>query len=158
MPDQQPQRRQAYEALLPRLRALLEGETDVIAVMSTLSCELIQAMDSFHWVGFYRNVGNDMLKVGPYQGGHGCLSITFDRGICGRCATTREVQLVADVNAEPDHIACAHTTRSEIVLPVFNRSGELIAVFDIDSDMPDNFSELDARYLSSILDVFKTLP
>lgn len=150
----QSQRQDQYRQLLPRLDALTAGETDTIAIMSTLCCEVIQTFDSFHWVGFYRNIGNATLKVGPYQGGHGCLTITFDRGICGRCASSGEVQLVADVEAEPDHIACAASTRSEIVLPVFDATGGLIAVFDIDSDNADNFSQLDVDYLTRILAVF----
>ena len=150
----QSQRQDQYRQLLPRLDALTAGETDTIAIMSTLCCEVIQTFDSFHWVGFYRNIGNATLKVGPYQGGHGCLTITFDRGICGRCASSGEVQLVADVEAEPDHIACAASTRSEIVLPVFDAVGGLIAVFDIDSDNADNFSQLDVDYLTRILAVF----
>ena len=150
----QSQRQDQYRQLLPRLDALTAGETDTIAIMSTLCCEVIQTFDSFHWVGFYRNIGNATLKVGPYQGGHGCLTITFDRGICGRCASSGEVQLVADVEAEPNHIACAASTRSEIVLPVFDAAGGLIAVFDIDSDNADNFSQLDVDYLTRILAVF----
>jgi GAF domain-containing protein len=94
-----------------------------------------------------------MLKIGPYQGGHGCLSIPFSRGVCGAAARTGAVQLVPDVDAFPGHIACASSTRSEIVLPVRDGAGRLIAVFDIDSDQPDAFTEEDAARLGEILAV-----
>ena len=93
-----------------------------------------------------------MLKIGPYQGGHGCLDIPFSRGVCGAAARTRQVQLVPDVDAFPGHIACASSTRSELVLPVQNARGDLIAVFDIDSDQPDAFTAEDAAQLQRILD------
>ena len=92
-----------------------------------------------------------MLKIGPYQGRHGCLQIPFSRGVCGAAARTGEVQLVADVDAFPGHIACASSTRSELVLPVRNGAGDLIAVFDIDSDQPDAFTQDDAAALTAIL-------
>jgi GAF domain-containing protein len=92
-----------------------------------------------------------MLKIGPYQGGHGCLTIPFSRGVCGATARLRETQLVADVNAFEGHIACASSTQSEIVLPVFNTKGDLIAVLDIDSNQPDAFDSEDAINLSEIL-------
>jgi L-methionine (R)-S-oxide reductase len=92
-----------------------------------------------------------MLKIGPYQGGHGCLVIPFSRGVCGAAARTKQVQLVPDVHAFADHIACASSTMSELVLPVFDAAGELIAVFDIDSDQPDSFGEDDALQMQSIL-------
>jgi GAF domain-containing protein len=92
-----------------------------------------------------------LLKIGPYQGGHGCLVIPFDRGVCGAAARTGEIQLVPDVDAFPGHIACSSSTRSEIVLPVRNAAGELIGVFDIDSDQPDAFTEEDSRQLDAIL-------
>jgi GAF domain-containing protein len=120
--------------------------------MATIACELNLAFDHFNWVGFYRNMGDGTLKVGPYQGGHGCLVIPFERGVCGAAARTGQVQLVADVEAFPDHIACAATTRSELVLPVKNSAGRLIGVFDLDSDQPAAFTRGDADALGAILD------
>jgi GAF domain-containing protein len=111
--------------------------------------------DRFDWTGFYRVTAPELLKIGPYQGGHGCLVIPFSRGVCGAAARTGQIQLVADVEAFPGHIACSSSTRSEIVLPVFNAAGRLLGVFDIDSDQPDAFTEDDASALQSILaDVF----
>ncbi|MGE4324628.1 MAG: GAF domain-containing protein, partial [Pseudodonghicola sp.] len=104
------------------------------------------------WTGFYRVVGPELLKIGPYQGGHGCLTIPFSRGVCGAAARTGAVQLVPDVEAFADHIACSSSTRSELVLPVRDGSGRLIGVFDIDSDQPDAFGDADATALKAILD------
>ncbi len=137
------------------IASLTEGETDEVALMATVVCELHHADARFDWTGFYRVVAPELLKIGPYQGGHGCLVIPFARGVCGAAARTGEVQLVADVEAFPGHIACASSTRSEIVLPVRNARGEIIAVLDIDSDQPAAFDNADAEALSRILqDVF----
>jgi L-methionine (R)-S-oxide reductase len=134
-----------------RILALTEGEADVIANMATMACELFHSDDRFDWVGFYRVTGPDMLKIGPYQGGHGCLVIPFSRGVCGACASARATIIVPDVEAFPGHIACAASTRSEIVLPVFGPDGVLIGVLDIDSDRPDAFTVLDQQVLEGLL-------
>lgn len=140
-----------YATLAKTVHSLTEGEDDVIALMATVACEVHHSDDRFDWTGFYRVTGPEMLKIGPYQGGHGCLHIPFSRGVCGAAARTGEVQLVPDVDAFPGHIACASSTRSELVLPVWNRSGDLIAVFDIDSDQPDAFTTSDADALAELL-------
>ncbi len=140
-----------YQEVTKVIAALTEGEQDEVALMATVVCELHHADDRFDWTGFYRVVAPEMLKVGPYQGGHGCLSIPFSRGVCGAAARTKTVQLVADVNAYPDHIACSTSTQSEIVLPVFNSLGDVIAVLDIDSNQRDAFDETDVSGLSKIL-------
>lgn len=140
-----------YDDLRTRIAALTEGEDDAVALMATVACELHHADDRFDWTGFYRVVAPRLLKIGPYQGGHGCLVIPFERGVCGAAARTGEVQLVPDVEAFPGHIACSSSTRSEIVLPVRDARGDVIAVLDIDSDRPAAFDEDDARGLESIL-------
>ena len=140
-----------YDALAARVASLTEGEDDTVALMATVACEVHQSDNRFDWTGFYRVTGPEMLKIGPYQGGHGCLAIPFSRGVCGAAARTRSVQLVDDVDAFPGHIACASSTRSELVLPVTNRHGDLLGVFDIDSDQPAAFKEQDATSLASIL-------
>ena len=140
-----------YDALSNTIAALTEGETDPIALMATTACEVHHADDRFDWTGFYRVVAPELLKIGPYQGGHGCLVIPFDRGVCGAAARTGQVQLVADVDAFPGHIACASSTQSELVLPVWNGTGTLLAVFDLDSDQPDAFTQQDADALALIL-------
>lgn len=137
------------------IASLTEGEHDLVALMATVVCELHHADDRFDWTGFYRVVAPELLKIGPYQGGHGCLTIPFARGVCGAAARTGEVQLVDDVEAFAGHIACASSTRSEIVLPVRDAAGEIIAVLDIDSDRPAAFDATDADGLARILrDVF----
>jgi len=144
-----------YDALKARVLSLTAGEDDLVALMATVACEVHHSDTRFDWTGFYRVVAPELLKIGPYQGGHGCLVIPFDKGVCGACARTETAQLVPDVDAFPGHIACASSTRSELVLPVWNAAGDLIAVFDIDSDQPDAFTEADAKAMSDILtDVF----
>ncbi|MEP1329151.1 GAF domain-containing protein [Pseudophaeobacter sp.] len=140
-----------YETLAKTILALTEGEDDQVALMATVTCELHHSDDRFDWTGFYRVVAPELLKIGPYQGGHGCLQIPFSRGVCGAAARTGEVQLVADVDAFPGHIACASSTRSEVVLPVWDKAGDLIAVLDIDSDQPDAFTQDDTDQLAAIL-------
>ncbi|WP_108838096.1 GAF domain-containing protein [Tateyamaria sp. Alg231-49] len=140
-----------YTDLAKTIAALTEGEDDAVALMATVACEVHHSDTRFDWTGFYRVTGPEMLKIGPYQGGHGCLQIPFSRGVCGAAARTGEVQLVADVDAFPGHIACASSTRSELVLPVRNGAGDLIAVFDIDSDQQDAFTWDDADSLIEIL-------
>ncbi|NBT32595.1 MAG: GAF domain-containing protein [Rhodobacteraceae bacterium] len=140
-----------YAELAKIVKALTEGEEDVVSLMATVACEVHHADDRFDWTGFYRVVGPELLKIGPYQGGHGCLVIPFSRGVCGAAARTGEIQLVSDVEAFPGHIACSSSTRSEIVLPVWDKSGDLIGVFDIDSDQPDAFDQADSDGLCAIL-------
>jgi GAF domain-containing protein len=147
-----------YAEISKTIAALTEGETDDVALMATVACELHHADDRFDWTGFYRVTGPEMLKIGPYQGGHGCLTIPFSRGVCGAAARTGAPQLVADVETFPGHIACSSSTRSEIVLPVFNGAHDLLGVLDIDSDQQNAFTQQDAQGLQSILnDVFGTL-
>ncbi|MDO5529134.1 MAG: GAF domain-containing protein [Paracoccus sp. (in: a-proteobacteria)] len=140
-----------YPALGVRIDALCAGEDDRIALMATLACEIHRSDSRFDWTGFYRVTAPGLLKIGPYQGGHGCLTIPFSRGVCGAAARSGEVQLVPDVDAFPGHIACASSTRSELVLPVFDADGAVIAVLDIDSDQPDAFTQEDVDALAAIL-------
>lgn len=140
-----------YTSLIKTIASLTESEDDVIALMATVVCELHHSDDRFDWTGFYRVTSPEMLKIGPYQGRHGCLQIPFTRGVCGAAARLGETQLVPDVKAFADHIACASSTRSELVLPVWDRAGTLLAVLDIDSDQFDAFTVLDADSLAEIL-------
>ena len=140
-----------YRSLAANIAALAEGETDAVSLMATVACEVHHSDDRFDWTGFYRVTAPDLLKIGPYQGGHGCLVIPFSRGVCGAAARSGEIQLVADVDTFPGHIACASSTRSELVLPVWNGRGRLLGVFDIDSDQPSAFTQLDADALARIL-------
>jgi L-methionine (R)-S-oxide reductase len=145
-------RREHYAAVGETVAALLEDQTDWIAALATVACELHHAFEYYDWTGFYRVVRDDLLLVGPYQGGHGCIAIPFSRGVCGAAARTKRTQLVPDVHAVTDHIACSSTTQSEIVVPVLTPAGNLLAVLDVDSDSPAAFSEVDARSLEAICD------
>jgi len=140
-----------YSDLTKTIAALTEGETDSVSLMATVACEVHHSDDRFDWTGFYRVTEPELLKIGPYQGGHGCLVIPFSRGVCGAAARTRQAQLVEDVDAFEGHIACASSTRSELVLPVFDASGAVIGVFDIDSNQPAAFTIEDQTALTAIL-------
>ena len=143
-------------AISAAIRALTHGETDTVALMATVVCELHHAHPFADWTGFYRVVGPELLKIGPYQGGHGCLVIPFARGVCGACARTGEIQNVPDVDAFPGHIACASSTKSELVLPVWNGKGKLLGVLDLDSDTPAAFTKDDEDWLVPLLaEVFR---
>ena len=132
------------------ITAILEDEDDWVAAMATVACELHNSFDHYHWTGFYRTTSPDVLKIGPYQGGHGCLTITYDRGICGAAARTGKSQIVPNVHERPEHIACSSTTNSEIVIPVKNSNGDVVAVLDLDSDEFDAFSENDISLAQDI--------
>jgi len=143
--------RMDYHTATEAIRALCNGETDSVALMATLACEIHHAHPHADWTGFYRVVAPELLKIGPYQGGHGCLVIPFSRGVCGAAARTGQVLNVPDVDAFPDHIACASSTRSELVLPVWNGAGRLLGVLDIDSDTPAAFTKADEDWLVPLL-------
>ncbi len=136
---------------LPRILAAVKGETDEIALEATLACLLWETLAQTNWCGFYRRVAEGELAVGPYQGGMGCLRISFDRGVCGACARTQTLQFVPDVQVFPGHIACDDATRSELVLPVFDRAGRLMAVLDLDCASLDGFCQGEAELLKSLL-------
>jgi L-methionine (R)-S-oxide reductase len=142
-----------YDDLIERLEALLADETDTVAIMATIVCELYQACSYADWVGFYRNIGDGTLKIGPYNGPHGCITIPFAKGICGKCAREKAIQNVPDVPAVPQHIACSCETRSEIVLPVLDDKGHLLGVLDVDSNLPASFDDVDERNLARICDM-----
>lgn len=147
------QKQALYEEAEKELISITEGETDVTALMATVCCILSQKFDYYFWTGFY-NVDphkENELVVGPYQGTLGCLRIPFGRGVCGAAASTRETQVVADVHAFPGHIACDSRTNSEIVVPVINADGQLIAVLDVDSVEANSFDETDRIALETLM-------
>ena len=143
-----------YREIISQIKSLLSFETDHIAMMATIVCELHHNIPYFDWTGFYRTTEHNVLIIGPYQGSHGCLRISFDRGVCGKAARTKSTQIVADVTKIEDHIACSATTRSEIVVPIFNNTSELIGVLDIDSNMENAFEITDQKYLEEICLLF----
>ncbi|MEY4544421.1 MAG: hypothetical protein RL685_616 [Pseudomonadota bacterium] len=144
------ERAHRYAELHEELRLSLAGESDWIAILSTVASALHGAFAYFDWTGFYRVIGDQLLAVGPYQGGHGCLRIPFQRGVCGAAARTRQTQRVPDVNAFPGHIACSSATQSEIVVPVLTPAGQLLAVLDVDSNLPAAFQPVDQQELEAL--------
>lgn len=133
------------------IRSLLQGEEDEVAIMASLSCVLFGVMRQTSWLGFYRSTGGRTLKVGPYQGGLGCLSIPFGKGVCGTVAERGARLLVPDVHLFPGHIACDANSRSELVLPVYDANRTLLGVLDLDSSFPSAFCEREADLLQDIL-------
>ncbi len=143
------ERKEIYEAILPQVRSLLDGEHDRIANMANVAAALKEAF-GFFWVGFYL-VKEDQLVLGPFQGPIACTRINFNRGVCGHCYTTGATVIVPDVEAFPGHIACSSASKSEIVVPVFDTDQNIIAVLDVDSDTLDDFSEVDAEWLEKVV-------
>ena len=139
-----------YKTVLETIELLIKDEDDVISVMSTIACELYHALEHFNWVGFYRLVDENTLKVGPYQGKRGCLSIPIDQGVCGKCVSENRVQIENDVSQIPYHIVCSAETKSEIVIPVRDKNGTVKGVLDIDSTVINSFNETDVKYLKII--------
>jgi GAF domain-containing protein len=140
---------ETYRSLLPQLKALVEGETDAIANMANISAALKMTF-GFFWVGFYI-VKKEELVLGPFQGTIACTRIKYGKGVCGTAWKEKRTVIVGDVNLFPGHIACNAASRSEIVVPVFDRRNEVIAVLDIDSEHLNHFDETDAHYLRQIV-------
>jgi GAF domain-containing protein len=136
-----------YEALIPQLKALIASETDQVANYANISAVLKECF-GFFWVGFYRVIENELV-LGPFQGPIACTRISFGKGVCGTSWKEMKTILVPDVEKFPGHIACSSQTKSEIVVPVF-ADGKVIAVLDVDSDINDNFDELDVKYLEML--------
>ena len=140
----------AYAELSAHVHAVLEGVDDDVAAMATMSCLIHHAFGHL-WTGFYRVVEpGRLLRVGPYQGTLGCLEIAFGKGVCGTAARERRTVVVEDVHAFPGHITCDARSRSEIVVPVFDADGELLAVLDLDSEERARFDEEDQLGLERI--------
>jgi len=146
-------KKEIYDTTVKEIMAVVEGETNVTARMATVACLLSQAFDAFFWTGFYvvDPEKADELVVGPYQGTLGCLRIPFGRGVCGVAAQTQEAQVVQDVHAFPGHIACDSRSNSEIVVPVLNGDGQLIAVLDVDSEEFGSFDDVDRVALEDLM-------
>jgi L-methionine (R)-S-oxide reductase len=142
-------RKKIYEALVPQIKALVEGEMDLTANLANIAAALKEAFN-FFWVGFYLKKG-EQLVLGPFQGPIACTRINFNRGVCGHCYTTKKTVIVPDVEAFPGHIACSSASKSEIVLPAFDKNGDVFLVLDVDSDKSNDFSETDAFWLAQVM-------
>jgi GAF domain-containing protein len=143
-----------YAAVAEEIASVLDGEPNLTARMATVAAMLAASFETFFWTGFYVVDPDNIeeLVVGPYQGTLGCLRIAFGRGVCGAAAVTGRTQLVEDVHAFPGHIACDSRSQSEIVVPVRDAVGRLIAVLDVDSDRPAAFDSVDQLWLEQIVD------
>ena len=151
--DALPAAAEDYAEVARQIAGLIAGEADRIACMASIACLLHHGFERFFWTGFYivDPAKGDELVVGPYQGTPGCMRIPFGQGVCGTAAATGKTQIVADVHAIENHIACDSRSRSEIVVPVFDAESRLIAVLDIDSTAPNAFDETDAQWLEQIV-------
>ena len=144
-----------YDSLIPQIAALVEGETDLVANLANITAALKEAF-GFFWVGFYLKKENQLV-LGPFQGPIACTRIAFDKGVCGAAYTRQETILVPDVEQFPGHIACSSASKSEIVVPVFDRNGNVSMVLDVDSDELNDFSQTDAEGLEKIAALITTL-
>ena len=142
-----------YEGLYRQIEAVLESEDDVIANMANISA-MVNGTFGFWWTGFYR-VCEDQLVLGPFQGPMACTRIAFGKGVCGTAWKQRQTVIVPNVDAFPGHIACSSASRSEIVVPVFDRYGTVTAVLDIDSSELNTFDETDGFWLEKIVSLLK---
>ena len=147
-------REEQYQNILPQIKALLEGESDIIANLANISAVLKEAF-SFLWVGFYI-VKGQQLVLGPFQGRIACTRINYGKGVCGTAWKENRTITVADVNTFAGHIACDSESRSEIVIPI-QKQGKVVAVLDVDSEIEANFSEVDAKYLQEIVCVLENI-
>jgi L-methionine (R)-S-oxide reductase len=148
-------RKEIYDALVPQIEALVMGETDFVANLANIAAALKEAF-GFFWVGFYIKKGNQLV-LGPFQGPIACTRINFDKGVCGHCYTTKKTVIVPDVEVFPGHIACSSASKSEIVLPAFNKRGQVTLVLDVDADVLDDFSEIDAEGLEKVMRLIERL-
>ena len=142
-------RKEIYETLVPQIEALVFGETDMTANLANIAAALKEAFD-FFWVGFYIKKENQLV-LGPFQGPIACTRINFNRGVCGHCYSTKQTVIVPDVEIFPGHIACSSASKSEIVLPAFDKNGDVFLVLDVDSDVLNDFSADDAEGLEQIM-------
>lgn len=143
-----------YQELLPQLEALITGEPDLTANLANLAAGLREAF-GFFWVGFYL-VKDNQLVLGPFQGPIACTRIQLGKGVCGTAWAEKRTQLVPDVDAFPGHIACSSASKSEIVVPVFDKSGAVAMVLDVDSDQLANFDTTDQQYLEQLAQLIQT--
>lgn len=146
-------RKEIYESITPQIESLLNGETDQIANLSNFAAVLKEAFD-FFWVGFYIKRENQLV-LGPFQGPIACTRINFDKGVCGYCYRTAETVIVPNVEEFPGHIACSSASKSEIVVPVFDKNGDVSMVLDVDSNKLNDFSEVDKEGLEQLIKILE---
>lgn len=144
-----------YQALLPKINALIDIEAGLIANLANISAAIKEEFD-FLWIGFYLVSGKELL-LGPFQGPVACTKIAFGTGVCGSSWEMEEILIVDDVKAFPGHISCNEESRSEIALPIINKSGDVVAVFDIDSKKIATFDATDNQYLNEVVKAIESI-
>jgi GAF domain-containing protein len=149
----QDMKEEQYKLLVDQIASLIDGEKDMIAVMSNVAAAIHQTM-GFWWTGFYRVIDNELV-LGPFQGPVACMHIPYGKGVCGTAWQRAETIIVPDVEQFHGHIACSSESKSEIVVPVFGREGKVMAVFDIDSEHLATFDDIDRKYLEEICQLIK---
>lgn len=157
IPDKQFTKKEKYELLVPQIKALVQGENDLIANVANMIAALKEGLN-FLWIGVYfvreNRKGEKELVLGPFQGPVACTRIQFGKGVCGACWKQKQIIIVPDVDTFPGHIACSSLSRSEIVLPVF-KNNEVAMVLDVDSEHLSNFDETDGKYLQQIVEMME---
>lgn len=148
-------RKKIYEEIAPQIEALVSGETDLTANLGNIAAALKEAF-AFFWVGFYLKRKNQLI-LNAFQGAIACTRIAFGRGVCGHCYATRKIVIVPNVEEFPGHIACSSASKSEIVLPIFDKTGAVFGVLDVDSDKLNDFSEIDAEGLQKIVKIIEKI-
>jgi len=146
-------RKTIYDEIAPQIEALIAGETDLVANLANITAVLKEAF-GFFWVGFYLKKENQLV-LSAFQGTIACTRIEFGRGVCGHAYTTKQTVIVPDVEEFPGHITCSSASKSEIVVPIFDKSGEVFGVLDVDSDKLDDFNETDAEGLRKIVEIIE---
>ncbi len=146
-------RQTIYDEIAPQIEALVTGENDLVANLANITAVLKEAFN-FFWVGFYLKKENQLV-LNAFQGTLACTRIDFDKGVCGYAYTKRETVIVPNVDEFPGHIACASESKSEIVLPIFDKSGDVFGVLDVDSDKLNDFNEIDAEGLREIVAIIE---
>ncbi len=149
-----------YQEIIPQIKEIISHESDIVANMANLSAILKEAFD-FWWVGFYivkenRDNSKQELVLGPFQGPLACTRIQYGRGVCGTTWKEKKTVIVPDVDKFPGHIACSSLSKSEIVIPIFDKKNQIYGVLDIDSKELDSFDEIDAKYLDEIVNIFNS--
>ncbi len=148
-------RKEQYLSLLPQLKALVEGETDKWAALGNIMSAIKYGMN-FFWVGIYV-VKNNELVLGSFQGTVACTRIAFGKGVCGHCWKEKKTIIVENVDAFAGHIACSSESKSEIVLPVFDKKGEVVMVLDVDSEHLAHFDQTDEQYLKEVVQIIEKI-
>jgi L-methionine (R)-S-oxide reductase len=145
-----------YNEIAPQIVELVSAETDIVANLANI-CAVLKEAFGFFWVGFYLKKENQLV-LNAFQGPLACTRIDFDKGVCGHAFRTKKIVIVPNVDEFPGHIACATASKSEIVLPIFNKQGEVFGVLDVDSNLLDDFSEIDAIGLRKIIEIIEGFP